>query len=248
MGSSDVGTLEQTRYATFTSRFRALLIDTALVAGASIIVLFLGQAAQRIPGSGPTTWILIVMLLFLYEPFFIWRRGATIGHSLKGIQVVSADTGKRPGFLRALVRHLIKTFLGIFSFFTMALSRRHQAIHDIVTRTSVQLAASTEASESEYHVERIEREDVVLPSPIRRIVIVAVYLVAVFIAYGIALVSVDKTNCAEFHSCTGIIPFLVNGLSVLWLALSLGVIVAGWKGLLFGARRGRQIDSVPLVA
>jgi uncharacterized RDD family membrane protein YckC len=245
---SEFGASPQTRYATFTSRFRAVLIDTALVFGALITVLLLGDIADGVPGSGRLVWILMVALLFLYEPLLIWRRGATIGHSARQLQVVSIDTGERPGFLRALVRYLIKVILGLPSFVTMTFSRRHQAVHDILTRTTVQLAASADPDMAEYHLERVVHDDLELPSPLRRLVAIAVYLASVFVVYGIALVAIDRDHCAQAQACTGPLRATVEGLALLWLCLSVGVVIAGWKGLLFGARRVTPVKPDSLVA
>jgi len=238
----------QPRYATFTSRFRALLIDTAIVFATLIAVLLLGDFAEGIPASGRIVWALMVGLLVLYEPLFIWRRGATIGHSAKQLQVVRVDTGERPGFVRALVRYLIKAILGLPSFVTMTLSRRHQAVHDILTGTSVQLAASADPLLSDYHFERPENVDVELPSALRRSLMIVVYLVVVFVVYGIALVSIDPEHCAEAHACVGVLRIAVDGLALLWLGLSAGIVVAGWKGRLWGARRRTQVRPDSVVA
>jgi uncharacterized RDD family membrane protein YckC len=57
---------------------------------------------------------------------------------------VDARTGSWPSFGRAFVRFLIKTILGVISFFTMELSRRHQAVHDLLTHTTVHVVAESE--------------------------------------------------------------------------------------------------------
>jgi len=36
---------------------------------------------------------------------------------------------------------------------------------------------------------------------------------------------------------------VIQLIGVAWLALSAATIIAGWKGLLFGARRSRRVES-----
>ena len=84
-------------------------------------------------------WLLMFGLFFVYEPLFIWRRAATIGHA-KNHLVVADATGRTPGLGQAFARYFIKLVLGLPSFVTMALSRKHQAVHDVLTRTTVQLS------------------------------------------------------------------------------------------------------------
>jgi len=144
------------RYATFTSRCRALLIDTAVVAGVNIALLALGEFGESVPGSDRIVLLLVVGIVFLYEPLFICLRGATIGHAAKHLRVISMTTGEPPSFLQALARYLIKMSLGLPSFVTMVFSRRHQAVHDMLTQTTVQLSLSADADVDDYHLERID--------------------------------------------------------------------------------------------
>lgn len=225
------------RYAAFSSRFRAVVIDTAIVTAGLVVVLVGGEYAEGIPGSSRVAWFLMFALLFLYEPLLIWRRGATIGHSRNHLRVVTDGTGRRPGLARSFARYLIKVVLGLPSFVTMALTRKHQAVHDILTRTTVQLAPNAGDADQEFYVERVDGSELILPSRLRRAVMMVVYLVGIFFLYGIVAVAIDPQACASEATCAGGRRILFEGAALLWLALSLAVIVAAWKGLLPGARR-----------
>src|SRR5215468_10969636 len=96
------------RYATFTGRVRALLIDTSLVTAVAVATLIVTDALDAMPGIGRVAWLVLFLALFLYEPLFIWRRGATIGHARNHLIVTDVDSAEPPGFLRALCRYLIK--------------------------------------------------------------------------------------------------------------------------------------------
>jgi hypothetical protein len=194
-----------------------------------------------LPGATRLVLLLIVALILLYEPVLVSRRGATIGHAVARLRVVDVRTGRWPSFGRAFVRFLIKGILGLPSFITMALDRRHQAVHDLLTHTAVQVLETEELVE--FHVERIEEPDVVLPSRGRRLVVIVLYLVVVFFASNIAIALVAGPGCLSDQACSGGTLLVIQLIGVAWLALSAATIIAGWKGLLFGARRSRRVES-----
>lgn len=234
------------RYATFTRRFRAVVIDNAIVSGAAVVMFFLGAAASELPGATRLMLLLVVALVLLYEPILVSRRGATIGHAMSRIQVVDARTGRWPSFGRAFARFLIKMIVGIPSFITMALSRRHQAVHDLLTQTTVQVSATEDAVE--FHEERIAEPDVLLPSRFRRLAVVLVYLVAVYFVFAISIAFVPTRGCGRGEMCSVATRVLIQAIAWSWLMLSAAVIIAGWRGLLIGARRTRQVASEMVVA
>jgi uncharacterized RDD family membrane protein YckC len=223
------------RYATFTRRFRALVIDNLFLSGTSVALFFLGDAVSDVAGATRVVLLLILALVLLYEPLLVSRRGATIGHAVARLRVVDVRTGRWPSFGRAFVRFLIKGIL------TMALNRRHQAVHDLLTHTAVQVPETEELVE--FHAERIEEADVVLPSRARRLVVILLYLVVVFFASNIAIALVAGPGCLSDRVCSGGARAAIQLLGVRWLAVSGATIIAGWKGLLFGARRSRGVQS-----
>jgi uncharacterized RDD family membrane protein YckC len=224
------------RYATFTRRFRALIVDTAIVFGVIIVVVIVGDAADSIPGSGRLAWLLMFAALFLYEPLFIWRRGATIGHTRNQLTVIDDRTGRRPGLAQAFARYCLKVILGIPSFVTMALTRKHQAVHDLLTRTTVQLAADADAQSYEFHLERTEDATTRLPSRLRRAVVMVLYLIAIFVTYGVLVSMLVPLACLRDQSCTAGTRLLTDAVTLVWLGASLAAVVAAWKGFLPGAR------------
>ncbi|MBW8854759.1 MAG: RDD family protein, partial [Bradyrhizobium sp.] len=181
------------RSATFTRRFRAYVIDTACIAGLWIVLFFLGDAASDIPGATQVAWLLMFAAYLLYDPILVSRRGATVGHAAAQLRVVDVRTGRWPSFARAFGRSLVKSTLAMISFFTIELSDRHEAVHDMVTHTTVQVAASVEQVDSV--IEPGDEPDVVLPSRMRRAAVIALYLVAVFIMYDVSITHVDAGGC-----------------------------------------------------
>ena len=53
-------------------------------------------------------------------------------------------------FFAAIFRLVLKVLLGIFSFFTMNVTKRHQAIHDYVTGSAVCIRDPTKAQPHHY--------------------------------------------------------------------------------------------------
>jgi uncharacterized RDD family membrane protein YckC len=145
-------------YATFGQRLRALVIDLAILVGAIVAIVVVGDMTRHLPGSGR---VLVVALyaLILYEPLMVWHYGATIGHRVTNLHVVYDATGGKPGFLRASARFVLKTVLGLPSFLTMAITRRYQAVHDALTHTTVQIRDMSLARPGDYHEARVEPTD-----------------------------------------------------------------------------------------
>ena len=245
--TSEIAPASPVRYATFTGRFRALVIDNLCISALGIALFFAGDAASEVPGATRVMLLLVVAVILLYEPLQVSRRGATIGHRYAHLRVVDARTGSWPSFGRAFVRFLIKTILGVISFFTMELTRRHQAVHDMLTHTTVQVAESEQVAP--YRVERVDEPNVVLPGRLRRLTVILLYLVAIFFVYAVSISIVDTTGCLRHRSgCSAVTRTLVPVMGWAWIALSLTAIIAGWKGLLLGARRSRGVSSDVVVA
>jgi uncharacterized RDD family membrane protein YckC len=234
------------RYATFTSRFRALVIDNLCIAALVLTLFFAGDAVSEIPGSTRVMWLLMVAVFLLYEPLLVSRRGATVGHAAAGIRVVDMRTGRWPSFGRSFARFLIKAILGVLSFFTMELSRRHQAVHDMLTHTTVQVAESAERVA--FREERVDEPDTLMPSRVRRLLVIVLYLVGVLLVTSDVIARANTIACIRARSCDLTRELVTQGIAWGWLALSAVVVVAGWRGLLIGARRNRRLASDVAVA
>jgi len=128
-------------YANFPRRLNALTVDVLVIAAFTVLLsaVVLTPVVQDVTAArvGLTLgWWAIVLL---YEPVLVWRGGGTIGHDAMNLRVVDNQTLGRISFPKALMRTALKILLGILSFFTMQFSRRHQALHDIATNSSVRI-------------------------------------------------------------------------------------------------------------
>lgn len=140
-------------YASFTRRLRASVIDAAIVGSGQVVFLFAAEVADSMPGGDRVTWAAyfgLLFLLLLYEPLLVAFRGATVGHSRMNLCVVG-PSGGHPNLGIAFARYIIKVVLGLPSFISMAFTSRHQAVHDVLTRTTVQIRDLTLAVPDDYH-------------------------------------------------------------------------------------------------
>lgn len=133
-------------YARFARRLRAVLIDTILFALVFYIGLLLIGSFEMTDAQRRASLLLIALGILAYEPALVWLFGGTIGHRLSNLRVVDDASGGNPTLFKAACRALIKDLLGWLSFVSMAITRRHQAIHDVLTRSTVQIRDLSQAA------------------------------------------------------------------------------------------------------
>ena len=142
-------------YANFPRRLDSLSLDTVVLVGFSILVFVV-----LVPLLEHLEFARIALVagwwfaLLLYEPLLVWRLGGTIGHRALNLRVVDNRTQDNVSLFKALARFLLKGLLGIFSFLTMNFSRRHQAVHDILTNSSVRIRDAAKAQPHHYSLGR----------------------------------------------------------------------------------------------
>ena len=139
-------------YANFPGRLNAMSADLVVLVLFSIVVFASSSVVQSVESLRIGLVVAWWLTLVLYEPLFVSLGGGTIGHRLMNLQVVDNRTGGKVSPLKAVVRYVIKAFLGVLSFFTMNLSRRHQALHDLLTNSSVRIRNPAKAQPHQYTV------------------------------------------------------------------------------------------------
>jgi len=154
--------------------------------------------------------ILVVTALLLYEPVLVSFTGGTV-YYLTNLRVVDEGDGGNISFLKACARVLIKGLLGLYSFVILAATRRNQAIHDLLTRSTVQIRDPAKALPGQYitaggeqHItEGGEPANPNMPSGLRRVVVICAYLLLIFIANAIIIASVLSPRCIYNNFCSG---------------------------------------------
>jgi len=136
-------------YARFSRRLKGLFVDWVL----ALIVIYCGLSLSIATGNDDFSRVigfLIVAALLLYEPMMVSQTGGTVGHHFTNLRVVDDITRGNISFLKAAVRSLIKAVLGWFSFLTMLVGKRNQAVHDLLTGSTVQIRDPAKASPGQY--------------------------------------------------------------------------------------------------
>lgn len=241
MNGSDLGDRTmKPAYARFLPRLRALLVDSIILVVAIFTAVSIAVAVRSDDLARPLGFS-VATLWLLYEPLLVSLAGGTIGHRLSNLRVVDDRTNGNVSFLKAVARTVIKGVLGWVSFFTMLTTRRSQAIHDLLTRSTVQIRDQSLACPGSYIRERQEFAHPALPSRTRRVLMIGAYLLLVTAVYmlvlvGLILLDVVSTACALSSRCSQWDNLVVLVGNVAWLGLCVICVGLGWRGRLYGAR------------
>ena len=244
--TSDTAELSSARlYARLSRRVRAIVIDgliyTILLAG-SLLLLDALEAGRALITA---TAMLCILFLLLYEAVLVSRRGATIGHRYANCRVIDLRNGENPSFLRAWGRFWVKSIAGVLAFIFMPLTRRHQALHDMVFGTAV-IIADPSTAESWQYVQERSPDALYVPVPVwRRITVIIAYSVAGFLGYGVILLLIQSPACVNLNECTGADRLRSTVLGYAWVGSQVLWIILGWLGRLPGARAKRTGRSSP---
>ena len=144
----------QPLYASFSRRLNAMSLDALIVIGFSAVIFTAVSVVEGIVFLRVGLLVLWWGVLLFYDPVQVWRFGGTLGHRLLNLRVVDDTTGANVGLVKAIFRTLLKGFLGVLTFVTMSFSRRHLALHDMATSTSVQIRDPDRALPHHYVVGR----------------------------------------------------------------------------------------------
>jgi uncharacterized RDD family membrane protein YckC len=234
----------ESAYARFLPRLSALVIDGIIM----VVVIFgaLGIAvAARSESIARPLGFTVVAFWLLYEPLLVSFAGGTIGHRRINLRVVDNRTGGNISFLKAVARVVIKGPLGVVSFITMLTTRRSQAIHDLLTRSTVQVRDLARAAPSLYIRERRDDPGFVMPTRTRRALVIFIYVLGAFLMSVAALLGlmssgIISARCADYGQCTTGENIISTSVGGAWLAVGLLGVVLGWRGRLYGCRRSRS--------
>jgi uncharacterized RDD family membrane protein YckC len=228
-------------YARFSRRLRGIVIDWIIAMAAIFGAVFLAISVGSDNFSRALGFLVIAALL-LYEPVLVSLTGGTLGHYFTNLRVIDDRSRGNVSFLKACARIVIKGLLGWYSFVILAATRRNQAIHDLLTRSTVQIRDPAKARPGQYITERTELAASGMLSLIRRTVVTGVFLLLMVFAFIIAVNLITSAGmlshgCLDSNYCSGgeTITLLAAGITLL---VTTAVIIAlGWRGGLLGARK-----------
>jgi hypothetical protein len=228
-------------YARFSRRMRGIVIDWII----AMVVLFGAVMLASASGNSAvsrTLGYLVIAFLLLYEPVLVTLTGGTVGHWASNLRVVDDRTGGNVSFAKALARLVIKAVLSWYSFVILAATRRNQAVHDLLTRSTVQIRDAAKARPGQYVTERTEPVDGSMPSRLRRSLVTMLYIalslaLCAGIAAALTVGGAYSERCVAQDFCSAGERMIDLAISVGALLLTAAVIALGWKGRLPGARR-----------
>jgi uncharacterized RDD family membrane protein YckC len=234
-------TSDEPKYGRFSRRLQGLMIDSIVMSILLAVALFVAVSLQS-DNVGRILGFSVVAIFLLYEPVLVSLTGSTIGHLATNLRVVDNRTGKNVNFPKAVVRAVIKGVLGLYSFFTMAFTRRHQALHDVLTNSTVQIRDQTRARPHQYSLARAVPADRSTPSALRRIAVIAAYGIAVtciiFIPIDLinAAYPIFSDDCLDHDICSVRDNIILDGLLAFCFIAVVLIAILGWRGKLWGAR------------
>ncbi|MBR1300129.1 RDD family protein [Bradyrhizobium sp. AUGA SZCCT0042] len=228
-------------YARFSRRFRGIVVDWAIAMAVLFGAVMLAVSVEN-DNFSRALGCLVIATLLLYEPILVSFTGGTLGHHLTNLRVVDDRSGGNVSFLKACARVVLKGVLGWYSFVILAATRRNQAVHDLLTRSTVQIRDPAKARSGQYITERVEPVALGMPSPVRRAAVICVYWLLLFVSLLVILAAMAAAglmsrSCVYGDYCSGVDRMLNLVTSVAFLVMLAVVVALGWKGRLFGARK-----------
>jgi uncharacterized RDD family membrane protein YckC len=228
-------------YGRFSRRLKAVVIDWTIMASLLVAALF---AAVSIHSDhiGRILGFSVVAVWLLYEPLLVSLTGSTIGHYRTNLRVVDNRTHGNISFMKAVARVIIKGVLSLYSFITMAATSRHQAVHDLMTQSTVQIRDRSKASSKDYVTARTELLNPAMPSRVRRLsviiaYVVTVYAVGVFVLVAIVPMRLVSPQCiAREQWCSPGEHYIKLGIGLCVFGIAVFCAIQGWRGRLFGCR------------
>ncbi|MEA3512430.1 MAG: RDD family protein [Campylobacterota bacterium] len=136
---------ENLELASMKSRVKAFIIDDLSITVLVMFILWDKIAATN--GDLMSTMIVmneaffqVVIIKFLYQSFFIWYYGATIGKLVAKIQVIDYDTYGKVSFVNSLIRSMgrvVSEAVFYIGFLIAYYTDSKQTLHDKFGKTLV---------------------------------------------------------------------------------------------------------------
>jgi hypothetical protein len=200
-----------------------------------------GVALDKYPEGRVFAFLLIVAAILSYEPLMVNLYGGTFGHHALNICVVHSKTQQNLSLPRALLRALLKQFLGLFSLGFMFVTEKAQSLHDLAVGSEVRIRNPRAAVPVDYFVPEQELPGKPLPSTTRRIVVIAFYNVVLLLLVSLLAAFSLSPACLDQDVCTNAELQYLNFITFAWLAVFAVLVSLGWKARLPGCRFRRPL-------
>ncbi len=128
--------MTEKNYPVLMDRVKAALIDSMFLIGEIILASYIFSLFENVPDYAKI--IVFVFIFLLYDPLFTSLFGGTIGHMIMNIRVKRSRNEERNIlFPLAIIRFIVKVFLGWLSLLTVTGNNKKKAIHDMVVGSVV---------------------------------------------------------------------------------------------------------------
>lgn len=225
------------RYSRLSRRICALFMDSLVLSLSLILLSFIASNIE----SQTLQVVFVATVLLSLEPLFITFTGSSLGQHLYGLRVRRTNEDKKLGVLRSYVRFFTKMPLGLLSLVAVQTTRKHQAIHDIVSDSIVIFKQQKQVMPYEVLSERDQQTDLYQYPPVARriLVMLGYWIVLAGIVGALSFVGLSE-SCIEYNRCSK----SESGVNfILSIMLWVGIFVIAsrvWQGHFYGARRTRR--------
>ena len=223
-------------YPRLLRRVQAVLIDSLVIV---IIFYFCVITGAYLDLENP---VLKTIYMFApsvsIEPVMIAMTGSSIGHHFIGLKVRHINSDKNINIFLAYIRFSLKFLFGIPSLIFVLTTRKHQAVHDMLTKAIVIHKNPSAVPINERLEERTEKEkDYRFPSKVRRTLIILLYMFFTLVLMSILSVLFVSEECLLYDSCSNSEDALTIILSFVWWGSIFILVFLGWSGKLLGCRK-----------
>ena len=223
------------RYPRFSRRVAAVVVDSMIY---MVLFIALAVALGRVDMHGGIKVAVMVAVYIILEPVLVSITGGTLGQHWRGLRVQHAETGGFLSLPRAVLRFIVKSILGLYSLLLILLTKRHQAVHDMVSGSVVVLRDPDTFEQADALEERDTHEHGYdYPSVLARLACIIAYQLAWLVIVAIMLYAVLTESCLFYENCSQVDNTANLVVSLIWFAVFGAIIVFGWRGRLWGARR-----------
>lgn len=137
------------KYPGLLDRVKAIVTDAVVIILFMLAATYVFSLFENVPDNAKI--IAFVFIFILYDPIFTSSFGGTLGHMMVGIRVKRENNEKKNIlFPLAIVRFIVKAFLGWISLLTVTGNVKSRAIHDYLVG-SVVVYANPKIDTNEIH-------------------------------------------------------------------------------------------------
>jgi len=222
-------------------RIQAFWIDSVVI---PIFVIIVQILLAQFGVEGKMLAVGMAITIIVLGPLLVSMTGGTLGHHFVGIHVKNRKTGKNINIFAAILRFIIKIPLGLFSFILIFNTKRHLAIHDLVSGSVV--LVKNPSSKPKYEVleeRKIELDGFKYPSKSRRAGMMLAYTFLNVTVISILIVMFVSDVCMTNDLCSMSETSIMNVMEfILWIG-EITLLFMCSRGLMPGCRRQLLIDK-----